>query len=273
MIAFIAPPVRAQQDIPFAEVNGKTLFLDAAIPEGSGPHPAVIIVHGGGWVRGNRQLDVAPLFQPLSDAGFAWFSIDYRLTQDISQFGSAVADIQSAIRFVKAHAAEYRVDPENLALIGESAGGQLVAMAALDPAPGTQAQAVVTMYAPADLSELLQHSDYVPRQIRESFRGTPFEQFILARAAQMSPINHVKADAPPFLLIHGTADRLIPFSQSRSMCDRLKAVGASCELFPVEGGQHGIRWWESSHPRQAAAYKRELVRWLKEKLSPTRQSE
>src|ERR1700685_992291 len=120
-----------RRDIEYSRVNGVSLMMDACIPDGATKAPAVIIVHGGGWVRGNRQFDVAPLFKPLSDAGFAWFSIDYRLATDVTQFGVAIQDVQQAVRFVKSHAAEFNLNPDKLALIGESAGGQLAAMAAL----------------------------------------------------------------------------------------------------------------------------------------------
>src|SRR5215475_11163493 len=88
-------------DIEYSRMTGVPLLLDAAIPRGSGPFPAVIIVHGGGWVRGDRRVDVQPLFEPLTAAGFAWFSISYRLMTDITQFGDAVQDVEAAIRFVK----------------------------------------------------------------------------------------------------------------------------------------------------------------------------
>jgi acetyl esterase len=261
----------AQHNIEYAQAAGAPLYMDAAIPEGSGPFPAAIIVHGGGWVRGDRRIDPGPLFRPLTDASIAWFSIDYRLSSDISQFGAAIEDVQNAIRFVKAHAADYRIDPDRIALIGESAGGQLAAMAALDPAPGTRVKAVVALYAPTDLVKLAKDATFVPEQVRDSLRGTPVENLILARLGQLSPVDNIKADAPPFLLIHGTADSLVPFSQSRAMCERMKAAGASCQLYPVQGGGHGIRWWEESHPREAEAYKQVMVRWLREKLA-TRQA-
>ena len=253
----------AKHNIEFGRAAGAALYLDAVIPAGAGPFPAAIIVHGGGWVRGDRRLNVEPLFKPLTQAGIAWFSIDYRLSSDISQFGAAIEDVQTAIRFVKAHAAEYNIDPDLIALIGESAGGQLAAVAALDSAPGTSVKAVVDLYSPMDLVDLARNSTFVPQQVRALLHGSPFETMILARLGQLSPVNHITADAPPFLLIHGTADSLVPFSQSTVMCDRLKAAGASCEIYPVDGGGHGIRWWESSHPAEAQAYKREMVRWLK----------
>src|ERR1700722_2028550 len=93
-------------DVEYARPGGISLQLDASIPEGRGPFPAAIVVHGGGWVRGDRRVDVAPLFPPLEDAGIAWFSISYRLATNLLDFGAASADVDSAIGFVKAHAAE-----------------------------------------------------------------------------------------------------------------------------------------------------------------------
>jgi alpha-L-fucosidase 2 len=268
-IGFSATSGAALHNVEYAQAGGAALYLDADIPEGSGPFPAAIIVHGGGWVHGDRRVDVGPLFAPLSHAGIAWFSIDYRLSSDISQFGAAIEDVENAIRFVKAHAPEYRIDPNRIALIGESAGGQLAAMAALAPAPGAEVKAVVALYAPMDLVKLAKTSNFVPKEIRESLTGSPFEQFIVARLNQLSPIDNIKPGAPPFLLIHGTDDALVPFSQSRAMCDRLAAAGASCHLFAVEGGGHGIRWWEAALPHEAEAYKREMVSWLKDQFAPT----
>lgn len=247
----------------YSRPDGIDLLMDASIP--SGPRvPGIIIVHGGGWVRGDRELDVEPLFKPLSDAGFAWFSIDYRLARDVTQFGVAIADVENAIRFVKSHAAEFNIDPDRIALIGESAGGQLAAMAALRAPAADSVKAVVALYAPTDLVTLLKNSNYIPPRIRSSIEGTPWESFILAGLAQLSPIENIRRDMPPFLLIHGTADSLVPISQSRDMCARMRQAGASCELFPVEGAGHGIRWWDAS-PR-FDAYKRKMVDWLRHQL-------
>jgi len=251
-----------RRDIEYASVGNVSLRMDACIPQSSAKAPAVIIVHGGGWVRGNRQVDVAPLFQPLSDAGFAWFSIDYRLATDVLHFGVAIDDVEQAIRFVKAHAAEYNIDPNALALVGESAGGQLAAMAALRATPDESVKAVVALYAPTDLVTLVKTSEYIPARIRNSVQGTPWEGLILAGLAQLSPANNVRRDMPPFLFIHGTDDALVPISQSRDMCKRMRQAGASCEVFPVEGAGHGLRWWEA-YPDIAAPYKRKMVAWLR----------
>jgi acetyl esterase len=254
-----------RRDIEFSRLEGISLRMDASIPEGTTKAPAVIIVHGGGWVRGNREIDVAPLFKPLSDAGFAWFSIDYRFATDVLHFGVAIDDVEQAVRFVKSHAAEFHIDPERIALVGESAGGQLAAMAALRADTGDSVKAVVALYAPTDLVSLVKSSDYIPARIRDSVRGTPWEGLILAGLAQLSPINRVRRDMPPFLFIHGTDDPLVPFSQSREMCSRMRQAGATCELFPVEGAGHGLRWWDS-YPRFSTAYKQKMVEWLREQL-------
>lgn len=256
-----------RSNIEYGRADGVSLRMDASIPDGRGKFPAVIIVHGGGWVAGDRKLNVQPLFEPLSDAGFAWFSISYRLASDISQFGLAIGDVQQAIRFVKSHAAEYRIDPDRIALIGESAGGQLAAMATLRGGLDTKVQAVVALYAPTDLVALAKSSNYVPSSIRDSVRGTPFEGLLLAVLAQLSPVDNIRRDMPPFLFVHGTADSMVPFDQSRIMCDHMKAAGASCELYPVKGGGHGIRWWDSVG--LGSGYKHKIVEWLQQELEAT----
>ncbi|MGI8959565.1 MAG: alpha/beta fold hydrolase [Bryobacteraceae bacterium] len=254
-----------ETDIEYARVNGVGLRMDVSIPAGPGKFPAVIIVHGGGWVGGDRRLNVQPLLQPLTEAGFAWFSISYRLATDISQFGAAVSDVREAILFVKSHAAQYHIDPDNVALVGESAGGQLAAMAVLRGDPDTSVKAVVALYTPSDLVSLAKTSAYIPASIRNSVRGTPWEGLMLAGLAQLSPINSVHSGMPPFLFIHGTADSLVPFTQSSDMCNRMQQVGATCEVYPVEGGGHGMRWWESS-PKLASAYKHKIIEWLRQEL-------
>ncbi len=224
------------------------------------------IVHGGGWVAGDRRIDVAPLFRPLSDAGLAWFSISYRLAANVMQFGEAINDVEAAVRFVRSHASEFHLDPTRIGLIGESAGGQLAAMAALRMPLDTAVKAVVGLYTPNDLITLLKNSDYLPAQIRDQVMGKPWEGFALSLLAKLSPIENVRRDMPPFLLIHGTADPLVPFEQSEMMCRRMRAVGASCEVYAVSGAGHGIRWWESS-PSLANQYKRKMVDWLEQNLN------
>jgi alpha-L-fucosidase 2 len=128
LVLMLAPLAIAveQNDVEFAKPGGIAMTLDLRVPDGKGPFPAAIIVHGGSFSHGNKRTYVTPLFDVLSDAGFAWFTINYRLAPD-HHFPAAVEDVQSAVIWVKSNAAKYRVDPKRIALIGESAGGYLVA--------------------------------------------------------------------------------------------------------------------------------------------------
>jgi len=174
--------------------------------------------------------------------------------------------VEAAIRFVKEHAREYRIDPDRVALIGESAGGHLAAMAAINDAPGASVRAVVALYAPTDLVALLADSDLIPPSVKDRLQGTPLEGLLLAMLKGLSPVAGVHPGMPPFLLIHGTADPLVPLDQSRAMCNKMHAAGASCELFLVPGAGHGLRRWESN-PAMSEPYKREMIRWLREQLA------
>src|SRR5829696_8677397 len=126
-----------QQAIEFARPGGHPLLLDLHVPDGPGPFPAAILVHGGGFDGGTRATNMAPTFQPLADAGFAWFSIDYRMAPEF-RFAQAKEDIDSIIRWVKANAKTYKVDVSKIVLSGESAGGYLVNYAAAHESADTR---------------------------------------------------------------------------------------------------------------------------------------
>src|SRR5947209_16040053 len=138
-----------KQNVEYASPDGVRLLLDLHIPDGPGPFPTAILVHGGGFDEGGKSTNVRPLFAPLADAGFAWFSIDYRLAPKV-HFQEALDDVFTAIKWVKANAAEYHVDANRIALIGESAGGYLVNYAGTHMTPETSVAAVVDFYGPSD---------------------------------------------------------------------------------------------------------------------------
>jgi acetyl esterase len=254
-------PARETRNIEYSRAGGQNLQLDALVPEGAGPFPAAVIVHGGGWVAGDRRWNVEPLFQPLLEAGFACFSISYRLATQISLFGVAIEDVAAATGYVRAHAREFNVDAGRIVLVGESAGGQLAAMAALRQ--GADVKAVVGLYTPSDLERIARGSKALPAPFRLAVQGTPWEGMVLSRLQELSPLRHVRSGMPPFLLIHGTADALVPFEQSQNMCRAIRGVGGECDLIAVKGGGHGIRWWESSG---LTSYKRLMTGWLRARL-------
>jgi acetyl esterase len=266
-------PGETLKDVEYGRAGNTSLRLDAHLPDGQGPFAAVILVHGGAWVAGDRIGSVQPLLQPLSDAGFAWFSISYRLAGDVVRnpmgtalrLGAAENDVRQAVAFVKEHAAEYHVNPNKIALIGESAGGQLASMAALRPDPAGTVAGVVAFYTPTDLASLARTSSLIPDNVRDAVKGTLFDALLMAGLAEFSPINAVTAEAPPFLLIHGTDDNVVPVAQSERFCDKLHTAGVACELVRVEGGGHGIRGWQSA---RLTDYKPAMIRWLRQILSP-----
>src|ERR1700704_6345549 len=103
-----------QKDVEYARPGGKPQLLDLHVPDGPGPFPAAVLIHGGGFDEGSKSTNCRPLFEPLANAGFAWFSIDYRLAPEF-HFPEAIADVNSAIRWVKANADKYRVDVSKMA--------------------------------------------------------------------------------------------------------------------------------------------------------------
>lgn len=251
------------KDVEYARAGDVVLKLDASIPDGTGPFPAVIIVHGGGFTGGNKQMYVTPIFEPLTRAGFAWFSIDYRLAPKYP-FPAAVEDVNRAIEYVKSHAAEYKVDPKRIALLGESAGGFMVSFVGTQKDPRWRVAAVVSFYGPHNLMgelEMRREQKLEPTAVKDFLGITDFDAAALARVKKDSPINRVHKGMPPYLLIHGNQDKVVAYEQSVKMCERLKRAGDSCELYTVENEGHGMMRWEKS-----PAYKQEVIDWLGKEL-------
>jgi alpha-L-fucosidase 2 len=259
-----------QRDIEFAQVPAAdgskiSLKLDISIPEGKGPFPTAIIVHGGGWEGGDKAIEwVQPLFKPLSDAGFVWISINYRLSPQ-APYPSMYQDVMTAIQWVDAHAKQYKVDRKRLALIGESAGGHLVALAGTRGKGPAKVAAVVDFYGPHDLVKQIAERDQgdYTAMAKRMFRSTP-QPDTEARLREASPIHYVHKGMPPFLFIHGTLDKSVPFNQSPLMCDKMKSVGVACEVIPMEGAPHGMSNWEKNPAW--TTYKQPMIAWLKKTL-------
>ncbi|MCI0337228.1 MAG: alpha/beta hydrolase, partial [Acidobacteria bacterium] len=234
------------------------LKFDAYIPKGRGPFPAVIIAHGGGWEAGDKVTYVTPLFEPLARAGFAWFSIDYRLTPQFRHQDQLV-DLREAIRFVGDNAKKFRVDPGRIAIVGESASGQMVAQIA--PEKPSAITAVVSFYGVYNFQDLT--NDTSPRSIPARLFGiTTLDDDARAVLRRYSPIYNVRAEMPPILLIHGTNERL--WAQGVAMAKKLTESHAAYDFFEIKNAPHGMENWEG-HP-EWLSYKVKLVEWLKKYL-------
>jgi alpha-L-fucosidase 2 len=252
-------------DIVFGTAGGTNLTLDAFVPAGDGPFPTCILVHGGAWMKGDKTTYIKPLFEPLSQAGFTWFTINYRLAPQ-HRYPACIEDVETAIRWVKAHAAEYKVDPQRLALIGESAGGHLVSLAGVRAKDDTRVAAVVPFYAPHDLESRIRQSQTLSPPMAALFGLTKLNDAAWKAMQDASPINHIHGGLPPYLLIHGTKDVTVPFEQSPRFQEKMKAAGNVCDLIAIEGGAHGMGGWEKIDP----SYKEKLVAWLRGKLAEKR---
>ena len=249
-----------RNDIEFGRQGDVSLTLDAYTPPGPGPFPAVVIVHGGGWVAGNKQTYVRPLFEPLSHAGLAWFSVNYRLAPAYP-FPAAADDVSQAVEYVRSHAAEYRVDPRRIAILGESAGGHLVSYVGARN-PGVAA--VVSFYGVHDFEARERGLGKVSDNTKALLGVSDFSDAAVKRMREASPAAYVKRQMPPFLMIHGTKDQAVPYDQSVKMCEKMRDAGASCELFTVEGAGHGVENWERTP--EFHAYKGKMVDWLQRTL-------
>jgi acetyl esterase len=260
-----AEPYEVRENVEFTR-QPVPLKLDAHIPPGKGPFPAVILVHGGGWTGGDKTASfIRPLFPVLDRTGFAWFSIDYRLAPQYP-YTAAVEDVESAIRFVKDHAHEYRVDPKKIALMGESAGAHLVNLVGARNRPPTDVAAVVSFYGPMNLMDTLRLRPGGPLNdgLKAVFRIEALDDAGVAKIREASPETHVNSRTPPFLFIHGTKDPAVPYEQSTRGMELFKKAGIPADLITVQDGVHGVINWESDPKFQG--YKQQMTDWLHRKL-------
>ncbi|TJY55944.1 alpha/beta hydrolase [Sinimarinibacterium sp. CAU 1509] len=195
---------------------------DLYVPEGAGPFPAVLVVHGGGWIRGER-ADMNKFARRLAEGGYAAYNIGYRLAPD-DRFPAQLDDLRTALRWLHAHAEENRIDPDRIAVMGYSAGAHLALMLGLDPGTDTpRVRAVVAGAGPTDL-RVYPDSPFIKALIG----GTP-DQFA-AEYATASPITYVTPDDPPVMLYHGKLDGLVEVEQSLRLHQALIDAGVRSEL-------------------------------------------
>ena len=222
----------------YVERENGPLKADLYIPKSPGPHPGVLVVHGGAWTMGTR-AQLSGVAQLLAKSGFCAVAISYRLAPQ-SKFPAQIEDCKEAVRWMREHAADLKLDPTRIGGFGYSAGAQLVALLGTtdtkdglegedqpDQRPSTRLQAVVGGGAPCDFRALEPDETFLSFWLGGSPREVP-DQYRLA-----SPAAFISPDDPPMFFFHGEKDELVPVALARGMCEQLNLCGCSAELYVV----------------------------------------
>ncbi len=230
---YIVPGVMG--DVPYSG----DLALDAYVQQGSTRRPAVVVIHGGGWSSGSRIAHVGQILELLTRSGYNWFSVDYRLG-GLPRFEDSLADVRTALAFIRCHAEDFRIDPNRVVLLGEDSGAQLAALLAAERLPGVVGAVLIGGFYDLNAVPVL---------------AGGHGRDLLARA---SPIGRTAAAMPPLLIVHGGMDNESLTEDAWRYCGQVTQAGARCRLVEVAGASHrSENWWPSQWH-----YKREVVDWL-----------
>jgi len=240
------------RDLEYASVDGISLRLDLYLPDPrpADPVPLVLWVHGGAWRAGSKDRTYAP---EILGESYAVASVDYRLSQE-APFPAQIHDVKAAVRFLRAHADRFGLDPNRFGAWGSSAGGHLVALLGVScgaddlegtlgdhPDQSSCVQAVCDFFGPTDLPALLEQRGADTRRPmpEDQLLGGPVEG-LPDLAALASPITQVDASDPPFLILHGSDDPTVPVEQSIAFDQALRAAGVDTTLIVIDDAGHGL---------------------------------
>lgn len=244
----MTPPVPdtviEHKDIEYGKVGERALLLDLYLPKtGRKPFPGLIFIHGGGWQGGHRR-DYLVYCLYFAEKGYAAATISYRFSSEAT-YPAAVEDAKCAVRWMRANAVKYAIDPGKIAILGGSAGGYLALMVGLtsdvaelegnggNPDVSSRVQAVVNFYGPSDLTApVAQAADVVKRFLGKSYEEEP-ELY-----KQASPLTYIDPEDPPVLIHHGTVDTIVPVEQSDVLAGRLTAARVPVVYNRLEGWPH-----------------------------------
>ena len=237
-----------ERDIEYANPDGQHLQLNLAHPKaGSGLRPAVLCIHGGGFRAGKRE-GWDKRCQQLAEQGFVAATASYRLAPKYP-FPAAIHDVKSAVRWLRANAEKYQIDPERIGVVGDSAGGHLAQFLGVtagvaefegdaNPGHSSRVTCVVNYYGPSDFTKSYGKSVDAAEVLPLWLGGDAVQQ--LHRHVLASPLNWVTPHAAPTLLIHGTHDKYVAHEQAVWMHDRLQAADVDVTLLTLENAGHGF---------------------------------
>ena len=219
--------------------------------------PGVIVIHGGGWIQGNKESMLERFCLPFVEHGFVVANVEYRLAPSATA-PAAVNDVLEAAKWFRDRAAVYKVDPNQIIVTGGSAGGHLAMMVGMVPesaalGPSIKIAAIINFYGISDVPDQLQG----PHLQTYALTWVPEQPDRMELAKKLSPIAYVRKGLPPVLSIHGDADPVVPYEQSLRLTKELKAAADSAELITVPGGQHGFP------PEEMSKLWPQIFKWLK----------
>jgi arylsulfatase A len=244
--------VTLERDLTYAQYGTRELKLDLYQPSsGNGPFPAVVFIHGGAWLMGSK-ADFSHQAAYLASKGYVCVSINYRLSTE-APYPAALHDSKAAVRWMRANAVKYKIDPNKIAASGGSSGGQLVALLGTTAGVRTmegdggnaqfssRVQAVAAFNPLTDFVSMLARTQNPKAAITAvtKFLGGTWKQ-VPEKYMEASPVAHVSATAAPFLFLHATGDTTMPYAQSLEMQSALQAVGVRAEIYSVKDANHGF---------------------------------
>lgn len=239
--------VSVSRNVPYTDDSDSIRVADIYEPEGEGPFPGIVMIHGGGWIAGDKLFD-AMHARRLAASGYVVMVINYRLAP-AHKHPAQVDDCFEAIRWLVHHADDYRVDGDRIGVWGYSAGGHLAALVATNPRSGIpRVKACVAGGAPCDLRLIPDDSTVLAGFLG----GTRMEIPEVYDSA--SPVHHVSQDDPPMLLFHGDADGLVPMDFAKAMCRRLEEQHVVHEFLPLENKTHIMAFVDREAIRRSIAF-------------------
>jgi acetyl esterase/lipase len=227
------------ENVVFHEAGGQELQMDIWVPEAEGPHPAVVVLHGGAWVAGKRQ-DMNELAEALADEGFVAATASYRLAP-ANKWPSMLEDSQAAVRYLRENAELYGIDDEAVGALGASAGGHLALLLGsrenVQDGVSSKVGAVVNIFGPTDLS--VDYDVNLKRFMATAVAGVPLEQAgdIIT---DMSPLNFIDGNMAPVFTIHGSEDQVVPVKQAQRLTEALRDAEVPYRTLIIENMGHEI---------------------------------
>jgi acetyl esterase/lipase len=242
--------VEMVRDVEFGTGGDRTLRMHILRPKKAPeqPMPVVVWIHGGGWQGGNKDSGIGRLAS-YAERGYFCASVEYRLSQE-AIFPAQIEDCKCAIRFLRAKAKQFNLDPDRIGVWGSSAGGHLVALLGTSgyvkelegkggwPDFSSKVQAVCDFCGPSDLVKIVGNSEGAQGPVGKLLGGPVPEKKELGTLA--SPITHVSKNAPPFLIVHGDEDKVVPLNQAEILAEALKKAGVPVTLHVAKGQGHGL---------------------------------